>query len=233
MKMLLAVFGFSLLMVSSAATSTMKQESRNSQKSQKASADALERVAAAHGKEQLARADMVGEGTVTVYKEKQSTALKVTLLRNAEHQSQRILLQQSGKLWDGRAETLTVEGKRALDFLETQYMRGLRQLLKAKAEAVVATAPALTLQEDDGVETSYFLDSGTSRLSHFDFEQGQQVDPKGRARPNVHSIFFSDYRSADGIATPFRVAHETNGSKQEELQLTTVRYLPANDARKQ
>jgi len=233
MKILLAVFGCSLLAVSSAAIATTMQASQNSQKSQKASAEALERMAAAHGKEQLARADMVGEGTVTVFNEKLSTILKVTLLRNAEYQSQRILLQQSGKMWDGRADTLTEEGKRALDFLETQYMRGPRKLLKADADAVVATTTALTLQEEDGLVTSYFLDSLTSRLSHFEFEFGQQVNSKGRVQPNVHSISFSDYRSTDGIATPFHVEHETNGNKQEELQLTTVRYLPANTARKQ
>jgi len=230
MKMLLMVFGCSLLMFSYSPIHTM-QASQSSQKSQKTSAEVLERVAVALGKEQLARVDMVAEGTVTVFDEKKSAALKVALLRNGEHQSQRILLYQAGKIWDGHGENLTPEGKRALDFLETQYMRGPRRLLKAGAGSVVVTATELKLQEDNREETSYFLESGSSRLSHFEFEQGEPMDPKGRGRPNLHSYSFSDYRGTDSIATPFHVEHDLNGSKQEELVLTAVRYIPATRVR--
>jgi len=229
MKMLLTVFGCSLLIVSNSTIPTM-QASQNSQKSQKSSAEVLDRVAVVHGKAQLARTDMIAEGTVMVFNEKQTTALKVTLLRNGEHQSQRILLYQDGKMWDGRGENLTSEGKRVLDFLETQYMRGLRQMLKANEGAFTVTAASLMLQKD-GENTTYFLDSDTSRLSHFEFEHGQQLDSKGRARTNVHSYSYADYRSTDGIATPFRIEHDMNGSKQEELLLTEVRYVPATSTR--
>jgi len=254
MKISLLTFGFSLLMGSRSATvqpqpvQSSKQEAKKETK--KNADDVLLRVAVAHAKEQLARADMLAEGTVTVYPDrddKRSTVLKVTLLRNGERESQRILLQLEGKTWDGRGESLTPEGKRALDFLETQYARGLRQLLKTNADAMVVTASdfTLTLQEKDlekggekdgekeGETTSYFLDSLTSRLAHFEFERGQYRDTKGRDRPNVHSYAYSEYRSTDGIATPYRVEHDTNGIKQEELQLTAVRYIAATSARKQ
>src|SRR5438105_4224518 len=134
MKISLVILGFSLL--GSISASAPLPVSQNSQKlAQKSTVDILERVAIAHGKEQLAIADMVGAGEVTVYSDKRPTVLKVTLLRNGEHESQRILLQQAGKPWDGRGESLTPEGKRALDFLETQYLRGPRQLLKLNAGA--------------------------------------------------------------------------------------------------
>jgi hypothetical protein len=160
------------------------------------------------------------------------------LLRNGEHESQRILLQLDGKPWDGRGESLTSEGKRALDFLETQYVRGPRQLLKTSAGSIGDTSSALTLQEvtfqeDDGEAISYSLDSTTFRLVHFEFEQGQYRDSKGHVRPNVHSYAYSDYRSTNGIATPYRVEHDANGARQEELQLSVVRYISATIARKQ
>jgi hypothetical protein len=236
MKSLLVIIGLGLLMASN-STRAQRQVSQNSQESKKSAADVLERVAIAHGKEKLARADMVAEGTVTVYNEQRPTVLNVTLLRNGEHESQRILLQLAGKPWDGRGESLTPEGKRALDFLETQYVRGPRQLLKTSAGSIGVTSSAtlqeLMLQEDDGGAISYFLDSTTSRLVHFEFEQGQYRDSKGQVRPTVHSYDYSDYRSTDGIATPYRVEHDANGARQEELQLNVVRYTPATIARKQ
>jgi hypothetical protein len=159
----------------------------------------------------LARTDMIAEGTVMVFNEKQTTALKVALLRNGEHQSQRILLYQDGKMWDGRGENLTSEGKRVLDFLETQYMRGLRQMLKANEGAFTVTAASLMLQKD-GENTTYFLDSDTSRLSHFEFEHGQQLDSKGRARTNVHSYSYAT------IAVRWHrhtVSHRTRHERQQ------------------
>jgi hypothetical protein len=249
MKISLMILGFSLLMGSISATSLLPAAQSSKKEAKKSVDDVLKRVAVAHGKEQLAMADMLAEGTVMVYPDKdgkddmQPTVLKVTLLRNGEHQSQRIMIQLAGKAWDGHGESLTPEGKRALDFLETQYARGPRQLLKTSADTVGVTVSdfTVTLQENveekdgekEGETTAYFLDSLTSRLAHFEFERGQYRDTRGRFRPNVHSYGYSDYRSTDGIATPYRVEHDTNGIKQEELQLTAVHYIAATRARKQ
>ena len=74
---------------------------------------------------------MVADGTVTVHTASGPIAFGVTLIQNGEPGSQRILLRQpDGKLWDGRPDHLTPGAGPALEFLETQYRRGLSAVVE-------------------------------------------------------------------------------------------------------
>jgi hypothetical protein len=117
---------------------------------------------------------------------------------------------------------------------ETQYRHGLQQLSKSSwCDATVEdngiedSLRVITVQEDNGQSTKYSLDPATSRIARFEFVRGQSAVAIGRTAPIVHSYSFSDFRATDGVATPFHIEHFVNGVKQEELQLTNVRYNSA------
>ena len=194
--------------------------------------DVLQRTGTALTSQLLSNKDMVGEGTVTVYTAVGPATFAVTLVQNGERGSQRILLKQpDGKLWDGKAEHLASGGRQALEFLEAQHARGVRQLLDSpKRNATIAdngiknASHILTVRETNGDATQYVLDDATSRLTGFQFVRGQSRDSAGNVSPILHWYALADVRSADGVATPFHIEHVVDGVKQEELQLTKVRY---------
>jgi hypothetical protein len=197
--------------------------------------DVLRRVGLSKGKTDQSRSDMVADGTVTVHTASGPIAFGVMLIQNGEPASQRILIRQpNGKSWDGRLDHLALGAGPALEFLETQYRRGLQLLLKSSGRGFAVadngvrdSLRVVTVREDNGQSTKYSLDPATSRIARFEFIRGESsvsVGNRGPAGPVVHSYSFSDFRSADGVATPFHIEHIINGVKQEELQLTKVRY---------
>ena len=203
----------------------------------------LQRTEAAHNNQKIAQTNMVAEGTVTVYAKSGDLTFGVTVVQNGEHNSQRILLTQpDGKVWDGKGDHLAPGGQQVLELLETQHARGLQQLLgspKRGAEVIDNgirdASRVVTVLEKGGDWTRYSLDPSTSRLARLEFVHGQSRDEAGRVSSLVHSYSFSDFRFADGVATSFRIEHDVNGVKLEELQFTKVHYsaiasMPAKDA---
>jgi hypothetical protein len=194
--------------------------------------DALRRLGVLNGKPDQSGSDRVAGGTVTVHTASGPIAFDVTLIQNGDPGSQRILLRQpDGKSWDGRPDHLAPGAGPALEFLETQYRRGLQQLLNFQGhDAAVSdngikdSLRVVTVQEDNGQSTKYSLDPATSRMTRFEFVRGESPVSDPNTGSVVHSYSFADFRSADGVATPFHIEHFINGVKQEELQLTTVRY---------
>jgi hypothetical protein len=192
----------------------------------------LQRAGAANNNQGVVASDMVAEGTLTVYTKSGPLTLGVTLVQNGEHGSQRILLKQpDGKVWDGRGDHLALGGQQALEFLATQHARGLQQFLGSpKREAKIIdngirdSSRVVTVLEKSGDSTRYILDPVNSRLARFVFVRGQFRDEAGNVSPFVHSYAFADFRVADNVATPFHIEHSVDGVKQEELQLTKVRY---------
>jgi hypothetical protein len=83
----------------------------------------------------------------------------------------------------------------------------------------------VTVEQDDGQSTKYRLDVATARITRFEFVRGESSSVRN-TNAVVHSYSFDDFRSADGIGTPFHIEHFVDGVKREELQLTTVRYNP-------
>jgi hypothetical protein len=197
--------------------------------------NALQRIGILPGSPDQPRTDLVADGTVTVYTENGPIAFGVTLVQNGEHGSQRILLRQpDGKLWDGRADHLVPGAGPALDFLETQYRRGLQQLMKSPehdgtivVDRIKDAFRVVTEQEENGQSTRYSLDPATSQITGFEFERSRSRDSAGSAGPVVHSYSLADFRAVDGVATPFHIDHFVDGEKKEELQLTKVRYNTA------
>jgi hypothetical protein len=105
---------------------------------------------------------MVADGTVTVHAASGQIAFGVTLIQNGEPPSQRILLRQpDGKSWDGRLDHLAPGAGPALEFLETQYRRGLQLLLRSSGRGATAadngirdSLRVVTVREDNGQVTS-------------------------------------------------------------------------------
>jgi hypothetical protein len=197
--------------------------------------DVLWHAGISDGKPGQSRGDLVAEGTVIVQTAAGEIAFGVMLIQNGEQGNQRILLRQpDGKLWDGRPDHLAPGAGPALEFLETQYRRGLQQLLKSPGQdttvadnGVQNSLRVVTVQEDNGQSTKYSLDPATSRIIRFEFVRGETPVTVRNTGAVVHSYSFADFRAADGVATPFHIEHLVNGVKQEELQLTKVRYNTA------
>ena len=194
--------------------------------------DALRRLGVSNGDPGQSRRDLVAEGTVTVHRPSGTITFGVTLIQNGEQGSQRILLRQSnGKLWDGRPDHLEPGARQTLEFVETQYRRGLQQLPKSSGRDVTIedngiedSLRVITVKEAGGQSAKYRLDPATSRLASFEFARGQSPASIGTWAPIIHSYSFADFRDGDGIATPFHIEHFVNGEKQEELQLTKAQY---------
>jgi len=194
--------------------------------------DALRRFGISNGEPDQSRRDLVADGTVMVHTPTGTIAFEVTLIQNGEQGSQRILLRQSdGKFWDGRPDHLAPGAGPALEFLETQYRRGLRQLPKFAGRDVTIedngmgdSLRVITVKDAGGQFAKYSFDAATSRVDRFEFIRGQSLVSIGRWAPNIHSYSFADFRDGDGVATPFHTEHFVNGEKQEELQLTKIRY---------
>jgi hypothetical protein len=193
--------------------------------------DVLRQAGIVNVQSDQSRGDLVAEGTVTVHTPAGEITFGVMLIQNGEQGSQRILLRQpDGKLWDGRPAHFAPGGGPALEFLETQYRYGLQHLLKSPGHATVAdnggkgSLRVMTVQEDNGQSTKYSLDPTTSRIIRFEFVRGESSVTVRNTAAVVHSYSFAEFRAADGVATPFHIEHLVNGVKQEELQLSKVRY---------
>jgi hypothetical protein len=197
---------------------------------QQQAADVLKRAGVAEPKPADSSKNMLSEGTVTVYTAGGAKTFAVTLAQSGQYGTQRIFLKQSdGKFWDGNVLHLEAGARQALEFLETQHARGAGFLLDSpNREATIAdngtdnTLRSLTVNEKGGDSTKYVLDSATSRLTQFQFDQGTTRTLGKPVMPVVHSYAFSDVRTADGVETPFHIEHVVDGVKQEELQLSKV-----------
>jgi hypothetical protein len=174
------------------------------------------------------------DGTVTLFGvDGAEASFGVSVLRTGERQLQQIFLKQAdGKNWNGRVNQLAPGGVRALQFLDTQNARGPMNLLLAESRGGKVLdnrtkdgARVLTVRDQAGQTTHYFLDTATSRINTLEYVSRTSRDPvSGQPVLHVESYLFSDYRMTQGVPTPFRVEHFTNGVKREELQLAGARY---------
>jgi len=199
--------------------------------------DVLQRLKNAYGGARLDQSDSLAEATVTLQTATGPVAVPVTIVRSAGG-GQRIQFNQSnGKPWDGNALTLEPIGRRVLEFVQTGHARALLNIFKATSRnAQVVDSGAsdgarlLDVRETSGASTRYSLDASTFQLRRMDFQRGQSVDAAGKIKPLVETYLYSDFRPIAGISTAFKVEHYSNGTKQEELTFTNVRYVQANPA---
>jgi hypothetical protein len=206
-------------------------------------AQVLQRAVDAHGGRQNmnAVADIVADGTVTFYSSGVAQApLPVTVMRKADRLIQRTIKYAAGErrqgtngiqTWDAFGHQWTIAAGPALHFMETHTTRGLQNLFdfenrgsKLRDEGMRGAHRSLTVEEANGRATTYVIDAPTSRVTTVEFVSGQAGDMFGLRRvPIVESFVFSDFRRAQGVWTPYKIEHYSNGLKIEEMQFTSVR----------
>jgi hypothetical protein len=195
----------------------------------------LQRINEVHAGSRLVQMDFLGEGTVTVQTDDGPLAFGVRILRNGLRAQHIEFKQSDGKFSNIGAGPLDPIARRILAFLQTQYDRGLASLLQSETrDASVRDGgtkdgtQALVVLETDRNATRYVIDGAAYRITRFEFQRGRSPDRSGRQFPNLESYVFSDFRVVSGLATPFKVEHYINGTKQEEVQFASVQYVPAN-----
>ncbi|HEX4999923.1 MAG TPA: hypothetical protein VFY29_17010 [Terriglobia bacterium] len=198
--------------------------------------DALQRAGLNPAGGGATKKDSVREGVVVVYNDNGSKeTFQVTLVRNGDRRAQHIILKMpDGRIWDGRGDHLSAAGRRALDFLETQFMQGTERLLDAPARNALirddganTEGRALTVREKDGATAQYIVDPATLNVRRFDFHRGQAGGDGGIVQDAVEAYTFSDFRDAGGNLVPYRVEHFRNGVRREELTITKVQQVVA------
>jgi hypothetical protein len=181
--------------------------------------------------------DVVGEGVATVVSDTGSAAFGFRVLVNGESHGLHIFLTlPNGKPWDGHADHLVPGAEQALELIETQHSRGLSSLVTFQSRnaslddtGLKASSRSISVKESNGVSTQYMLDSSTSQLKRVEFSKAQNHDAQtGAFVPIVESFDYSDFRTVNGVSTPFKIEHQTDGRVTGQVQFTKM-STPAKD----
>ncbi len=118
---------------------------------------------------------------------------------------------------------LAEELKHGLNALSDLEDPGSKLVLLPDATIAGKVCRVLKLTSPDGLWTTFCIDSATnlvvrSEFQGHDSEQGVEV---------LKAIDYSDYRTIDGMATPFRYVEYTNG---KESAITVLKSVTADDA---
>ena len=190
--------------------------------------------------------DSVSDGKLTYFKGKDSkNTIEVTVLRKGDSRVQRVLKQDGGELHQGSDGTSTWEsfngmtalapGGLAGNFIESQTVRAPASLFDFQAKGLAVrdagkkgNARVMELEEAQAGKsprkTRYFIDEATSRVTRIEFPTGEAKDLLGKTIPTTESYAFSDFRTVQGVLTPFRIERYVDALKIEETQFTSVRY---------
>ncbi len=211
-------------------------------------AEVVARALNAHGGRQALTSvhDSIAEGTLTFFAGNSSAhTLDVTVIRKGTSRIQRVLKQGDGEVRQGSDGTSTWEsfdGMTALapaglagNYIESQTVRTIDALFdtqnrgleirdaggKANARVLEVNPPGQGRQSSP---TRYSIDEATSRVTRIEFKTGEAKDLLGKIVPTTESYVFSDFRTIQGVPTPFRIERYVDGLKIEETQFTSVRY---------
>ena len=205
----------------------------------------VQRAAAAHGKSNGAAdpQDWVAEGKLIVFAtDGPKGTFDVTLQHKGTSQVQRIIKETAGELKQGTDGTRTWESfggfytpaaqGRALQFIESQTVRSTQRLFNHQSEGLTLhdkgkkdNANLVEAEDRNGKKTTYHVDTATSVIRKLEFIAGQGKDPfSGKLVDIPETFVFSDYRSIQGLLTPFKIERFNDGIKTEEMQFTAVRY---------
>ena len=191
----------------------------------------LQRLNDAQSMSRIDQMDFIGEAAVTLQTDKGPITVPVKVIRSQG--GQRIIFNQSdGKPWDGNLLHLEPLSRRVLEFVQTEFARGVQNIMKAPIRNAVVSdegskngSQILSLRETTGATTRYSLDASSSRVMRMEFQREKSNPGKTERASNVETYNFSDFRSINGVATPFKVEHYTNGSLQERMDFTSIKYL--------
>lgn len=187
--------------------------------------------------------DSIADGKITLFgADGPKVTFDVTIARKGNSQVQRSIKQPATvvkqgtdgtKSWESAAGffTPTAQG-RALFFIESQTVRSIQRLFNHQTEGLTlrnlpgnGKAHLIEAEDRQGRKTSYDIDSTTSVITKLSFNVGQAKDPfSGRLVDVTDEYVFSDYRTVQGVLTPFKVERFSNGNKLEETVFASIRY---------
>jgi hypothetical protein len=210
------------------------------------------RAVQAHGGQQaLANiVDWVGNGRIAITGGDNNPS-GLTLTVKSGNKVQRIVTYGAGgtvrygsdgmSTWQSSGPFSSVAIGRADYFIQSQAGRSIPNLLAdvsngysfsdlgpAGADAVPANSPARIIQARNGAGqiTRYYVDNATSLISRLEFDTGDfYTMPFDAAKhPLVAAYVFSDYRSVNGVMTPFKIEAYLGLVKIEQVNFVSVQY---------
>jgi hypothetical protein len=129
-------------------------------------------------------------------------------VKHDEEKRMTITRHRTDDLWVGRPGHRAPAAGPALEFLKTQYRRGLQQFSKsAGRDATVEDngiedcLRVVTVQEEYGHSIKCSLESATSRIARLKIVRGNSPFRIGTTALIVHSYAFADFPATDGVVT--------------------------------
>ena len=203
---------------------------------------AMERAAAAHGGRQAMKdvVDWVAEGVFRLSSSQGERSFPLTLSRKGEGQIQRIVRQPGAEVrqgsdgnhtWDGVAGHYAAARGLTLSFLEAQTVRSVPRFFDSQARGIRLRDLGLKgphrvveSEETNGRASTFYIEP-SGRVAKVEFSTGQSVHMlTGKTVQVIESYVFSDYRMIQGVLTPMKIEHFSNGLKVDAMEFTSVRY---------
>jgi len=190
--------------------------------------------------------DSVAVGRITFFgMEGPKGSFDVTLVQRGTSQVRRTIRHQNGEvrqgsdgnfIWESfNGMTRSVFGGPVGNFIESQTTRSLTALFDSRRQGFAvrdlgrkqdARVVEVEVEEKDksSRKTSYFIERETSRVTRVEWTTGEVTTLFGDLVPATAAYVLSDFRSVQGIPTPFQIERYVNGTKIEETRFSTVRY---------
>ena len=186
--------------------------------------------------------DWMAEGTLTLFRNGQpEDRFSVVLAGKEEGRFQRVVYQEGGQLRQG------TDGLRGWNSLAGQLISRPAGMVQAQLESCTSRSVQALFQHrardlrleyqwmEDGhyvidavrgpERTRYLIDEVSFLVSSLEFEFGVARDLfGGQSFPQKHRVEFWDYRTIQGIETPFRIAYWIDSIQVEEIVLDSVSY---------
>jgi hypothetical protein len=84
----------------------------------------------------------------------------------------------------------------------------------------------IEIKNGKGLSTRYFIDNKSSLITRLEFETGESYSLLlgNKKYPSMATFVFSDYRSVNGIPTPFKIDVYKGLVQIEQMKFTSVQY---------
>ena len=208
----------------------------------------IDRAVNAHGGRRALDSirDSIAEGRLTFFTGKTpKNTVDVTVIRKGDAQIQRILREGNGESRQGSDGTTAWDSFNGMTapataglvrrYIESQTVRAVGSLFDSPPRGHLVrdgglknNARVLEIEIVAGgslpFSTRYSVDEATSLVTRIEFVTGEAKDLFGQTIPTTESYLFSDFRSVQGVSTPFRIERYVDGLKIEETRFTSVRY---------
>ena len=203
-------------------------------------AEILARAATVHNAALLPqRLEWRAEGIITVRtSEGHESEYPITVLHKDTNRVLRIIKYPAGEVREGTDGTSTWGGHlfggpasgAAARFIESQTVRSVNSLFTSSATSVrdagmKGNVRAVEVGDAQGRKTTYFLDPVGGLVARSEVVIGEtQHMISGERSSDIETYAYSDYRSVDGVLTPFRIEVQHSGFRVQTIRFETVRY---------